>query len=55
MFKKNKGFYMNPTPFKYFLHILHEQFSGIHFLISPLKEDKDDFCLISGGAIFQIF
>ena len=55
MFKKNKGFYMNPTPFKYFLHILHGQFSGIHFLISPLKEDKDDFCLISEGAIFQIF
>ena len=46
---------MNPTLVKYFLHILHGQFSGIHFLISPLKEDKDDFCLISAGTIFQIF
>ena len=35
---------MNPTAGEYFLHILHGQFSGIHFLISPLKEeDKDDF------------
>ena len=35
---------MNPTAGEYFLHILHGQFPGIHFLISPLKEeDKDDF------------
>ena len=46
---------MNPTPGKYFLHILHGQFSGIHFLISLLKEDKDDFCFISASTIFQIF
>ena len=50
---------MNPTPGKYLLHILHGQFSGIHFLISPLKEDEDDladdFCFISAGTIFQIF
>ena len=46
---------MNPSPGKYFLHILQRQFSGIHFLISPLKEDKDDFCFISADIIFQIF
>ena len=46
---------MNPTPGKYFLHILYGQFSGIHFLISPLKEDKDDLCFISTGTILQIF
>ena len=46
---------MNSTPGKYFLHILHGQFSRIHFLISPLKEEKDDFCFISPGTIFQIF
>ena len=46
---------MNPTPDKYFLHILHGQFLRIHFLISPLKEDKDDFCFISAGTISQIF
>ena len=46
---------MKPTPGKYFLHILHRQFSGIYFLISPLKEDKDGFCFISAGTIFQIF
>ena len=46
---------MNPTPGKYFLLILHGQFSGIHFSISPLKEDKDDFYFISAGTIFQIF
>ena len=46
---------MNPTPGEYFLHILQGQFSGIHFLISPLKEDKDDFWFISTGIIFQIF
>ena len=34
---------MNPTAGEYFLHIQHEEFSWIHFLISPLKEDKDDF------------
>ena len=45
---------MNPTPGKYFLHMLHEQFSGIHFLISPLKEDENDFCFISEGTILQI-
>ena len=46
---------MNPTPGKYFLHILHRMSSGIHFLISPLKEDNDDFCFISVGTIFQMF
>ena len=46
---------MNPTPDKYFLHILHGQFLRIHFLISPLKEDKDDFCFTSAGTISQIF
>ena len=46
---------MNSTAGKYFLHILHGQFSGIHFLISSLKEDKDDFCFISAGTIFHIF
>ena len=46
---------MNPTPGKHFLHILHGQFSGIHFLISLLKEDKYGFCFISSGTIFQIF
>ena len=46
---------MNPTPGKYFLHILHGKFSGIHFLISLLKEDKDDFCFVSAGTIFQMF
>ena len=46
---------MNLTPGMYILHILHEQFSGIHFLISPLKEDKNDFCFISAGTIFQNF
>ena len=39
----------------HFLHIPHGHFSGIHFLISPLKECKDDFCFISVGIIFQIF
>ena len=42
---------MNLTPGMYFLHILHEQFSGTHFLISPLKEDKNDFCFIIGHHI----
>ena len=46
---------MNPTPGKLFLHNLHGLFSGIHFLISPLKEDKDGFCFIPAGTIFQIF
>ena len=46
---------MNPIPGKYISHILHGQFSGIHFLISPLKEHKDDFCFISAGNIFQTF
>ena len=45
---------MNPTPGKYFLLILHGHFSGIHFLISPLKKDKDDFCFISAGTILLI-
>ena len=46
---------MNPTPGEYFLHILHGQFPGVHFIISPLKEDKDDFCFISARTSFQIF
>ena len=46
---------MNPAPGKYVSHILHGQFSGIHFLISTLKEYKNDFCFISAGTIFQIF
>ena len=46
---------MNPTPGKYFLHILQGQFSEIHSLISSLKESKDEFCLISADTIFQIF
>ena len=46
---------MYPTPGKYFLYILHGHFFGIHFLISPLKENKNDFCFISAGTIFQIF
>ena len=37
------------------IHIPHGQFSGMHFLISPLKEDKDNFCFISAGTILQIF
>ena len=45
---------MNSTQGNYFLHILHGQFSVIHFLIPPLKEDKGDFCFISAGTIFQI-
>ena len=44
---------MNPTPGKYFFHILQGQFSGIHILISPLKEDK--YCFISAGTILRIF
>ena len=44
---------MNPTPDKSFLQILYGHFSGIRFLISPLKEDKDNFCFISAGTIFQ--
>ena len=40
---------------KQFLHILHGQFSGIHFLISLLGTNKDDFCFISSGTILQIF
>ena len=46
---------MKPTPCKYFLHILHGHISGIHCLISLLKEDKDVFCFIGTGTMFQIF
>ena len=46
---------MNPTPGKNVLHILHRQFSGIYFLISSLKEGRNDFCFIFVGIIFQIF
>ena len=38
-----------------FLHILHGQLSGTHCLISLLKANKDDFCFIFSGTIFQIF
>ena len=38
MVKKDKNNYMNPTRGLYFLHSLHGQFSGCHFLMCVLKE-----------------
>ena len=53
--KKNKGCKINPILGKSFLRILHGQLLGTHCLISLLKANKDDFCFISSGTIFQIF
>ena len=45
---------MNPTPGKYFSIFYTGSFLE-SISISPLKEDKDAFCFISAGTIYQIF